>query len=166
MGLNKYDKKLNVQKEQLKEIMINMCKVNLSIMEFQYSVAKTPKEKRGLNTLIKHSYRAISMIKNVSHYEILISLYNTFVNKKEIYFLSMVKTIINPKTIARWDKSEKGFQEFLKLENNANEMAKQEAKENQEKVEFIKKAKADGKKVEMLFKDGKLKPVIVEETTN
>lgn len=166
MGHDKKSKKLNVQIEQIKDILINMVRVNSAIMRFQYNIAKTGNEKRGLNALIKQSNKAIATIQGIKHYEILISLYNTFVNKKEVYFLSMVKTINNTKTIARWDKTEKGFKEFMKLEEDANQMARQEAKENKEKVDFIRKAKEQGKKVEMLFKDGKLKPVIVEENAN
>ena len=39
-------------------------------------------------------------------------------------------------------------------------------KEKKENLDFIAKARKEGKKVEMLYKDGKIKPVIVEEGTN
>lgn len=166
MGQHTKTNKLDVQKEHLKHIFVDMIVTNIDIMQFQMTTTTKKEEKQGLKKWIKLSEKAIEIIHSVDHYEILVSLYNSFVNKKELYFLTLVNSVVDKNTITKWDKSEKGFKEFLKKEQQAIAQSKQEAKENQDNIEFIRKAKEQGKKVEMLFKDGKLKPVIVEEKSN
>lgn len=165
MGHQKVSK-LEVQKGRLKSLFLTMISMNIAIMRFQLTLTNDEKEQKGLKKLIKESEKAQQIVTSITHYEILISLYNTFVNKKEILYITLVKSITNKNTISKWDRTEKGFKEFLKLENEAIESAKEKDREQRETLEFIRKAKEQGKKVEMLFKDGKLKPVIVEEKAN
>lgn len=158
--------KVDNQKELLKKIFTRLAETNIEIMRFQITLTKKEDEIKGLRKLIKTSEKAIEIINSVNHYEILVSLYNTFVNKKEFYFISIIQNIVNKNTIVKWDRSEKGFKQFLKLESEAQELAKKEQEEKIKEQEFVRKAKEEGKKVEMIYKDGKIKPIIVEEPLN
>lgn len=166
MGLKTENEKLNVQKARLKKVFVSMLQTNIDIMTFQLTLTDKPEEVKGIKKLIQDSKKAIDKINNVQHYEILVSLYNSFINGKETYFVLFVKTVVSKNTISKWDKSEKGFKDFLEAEKKARAKSEQEAKENAEKQEIIKKAREEGKKIEMIFKDGKLQPTIVEEKAN
>ena len=149
-------------REHLQNIFINFLNTEISILQFQKSIAKNQKDKTGINKLINKGKKAIDVVRDLKHTEILISLYNSFINGKEPYFVVVEKTI-NSKDTQKWDKTEKGFQEFLKLEAQAKAKSDADLKEKLAQQEMIKKAKEDGKKIEMIFEDGKLKPVIVED---
>lgn len=163
---HKKKEKLDVQRRRLKTIFVNMLLTNIAIMDFQLTLTDDPNEQKGLKRFIKESKTAIEIIGGVKHYEILVSLYNTFLNGKETYFATLCKTINNKETIKKWDRSEKGFKLFLELENQAKAKSKEEYEKKLAEQEMIKKAKEEGKKVEMVFVDGKLKPRIVEEKAN
>lgn len=166
MGLKSENEKLGVQKARLKRVFVSMLQTNIDIMTFQLTLTDKPDEVKGIKKLIQDSKKAIETINNVQHYEILVSLYNSFINSKETYFVLFVKTVISKNTISRWDKSEKGFKDFLETEQKARAKSEQEAKENAEKQELIRKAREEGKKIEMIYRDGKLQPTIVEEKSN
>lgn len=158
--------KLDVQKEKLKSVFLNMLNTNIAIMNFQISIANNQNDIKGLKRFIKDSEKAIEIVTSITHYEILISLYNTFVNGKETYFVALCKTVNNKNTIIKWDRTKKGFDLFLKLESEAKAKSKAEYEQKLKQQEMIKKAKEEGKKVEMVFIDGKLQPRIVEEKAN
>ena len=162
MGQERNNKKINVQKECLKKIFVKMIETNIAIIEFQLTLTDKKEEIKGLKNIIKRSNRAIDIVNGIDHYEILVSLYNAFINRKEPYFVSLVCTI-DKKLINKWDKTEKGFKEFLKLEEESIAKSKEEEEENKKTAEIIKKAKAEGKKVEMMYVDGKIKPVVVND---
>lgn len=158
--------KLDVQKRRLKSVFYTMLNTNIAIMEFQLTLTDDPNEQEGLKRFIKMSNKAIEIISQVNHYEILVSLYNTFVNGKETYFATLCKTICLKNTITKWDRTEKGFKLFLELENQAKAKSQEEYNKRIEQQEMIKKAKEEGKKVEMVLVDGKIQPRIVEEKPN
>lgn len=158
------EEKITKQKELLKKIFTRMLETNIEIMNFQMTLAKTSEELKGLKGFIKQTEKAIKLIQGVRHYEILVSLYNTFVNKKETYYMALCKTINSKETIVKWDRTEKGFKLFQQLENEARAKSKEEYEKKLAQQEMIKKAKEDGKKVEMVYIDGKLEPRIVEES--
>ena len=162
MGHKKFNK-VDVQKARLKNIFLDMLKTNMSIMEFQLTLTDDLKDKKGLKGFIKETYKAMEIVTSITHYEILVSLYNTFLNGKETYFHTLCKTINNKNTIVKWDRTEKGFKLFQKLESDAKAKSKEEYEKKLKEQEMINKAKAEGKKVEMVFVDGKLQPRIVEE---
>lgn len=157
---------IDTQKEQLKKIFVSMLETNIAIMKLQMTLTDKAEEIKGLKKFINQSRKAITIINSVMHYEILISLYNTFINGKETYFMTLCKTITNKKTINRWDKTKKGFQEFVMLEAEAKAKSKAEYDKKLKEKEMIEQAKKDGKKVEMVYVDGKLQPRIVEEQVN
>lgn len=158
--------KLDVQKRRLKSVFYTMLNTNIAIMEFQLTLTDKPDEQKGLKRFIKMSNKAIEIISQVNHYEILVSLYNTFVNGKETYFATLCKTVCMKNTITKWDRTEKGFKLFLELENQAKAKSQEEYNKRIEQQEMIKKAKEEGKKVEMVLVDGKIQPRIVEEKPN
>ena len=165
MGHNKKDL-IDVQKSRLKRVFVSLLETNIAIMDFQLTLTDKAEEKKGLKKFISESKKAIELINSVSHYEILVSLYNTFVNGKETYFVTLCKTVNNKKTIVRWDRTKKGFNEFIKLESEAKAKSKAEYEKKLKEKEMIQKAKEEGKKVEMVYVDGKLQPRIVEEPLN
>lgn len=162
---SKYDK-LEVQKRKLKSVFVNMLNTNIAILDFQIALTTSKEDIKGLKKFVSESKKAIEIINSVNHYEILVSLYNTFINGKETYFCTLAKTINRKDTIVKWDRTEKGFKLFQKLENEAKAKSKEEYENRLKQQEMIKKAKEEGKKVEMVLIDGKLQPRIVEEKAN
>ncbi len=151
------------QREHLQKIFTKLLESEIEILQFQKSISKSQKDKDGLNKMINHGRKAIKTICDLKHTEILVSLYNSFISQKETYFVMIEKTV-NSKKTKYWDTTKKGFQEFLKLEVQAKAQTDKEIEERKKQQGAIAKAKADGKKVEMIYKDGKLKPVIVEDS--
>ena len=149
------------QREHLQNILISIIDSEIAILQFQKSIAKEQKDKTGLNKMINKGKKAKDVIRDLRHTELLISLYNTFVNGKESYFV-MVERTVNSKNTQKWDKTEKGFKEFVELEEQAKAKSKEEYEERMKQREMIINAKKQGKKVEMVFENGKLTPVIVE----
>lgn len=166
MGQRVKKSKIDVQRALLKDIFVSMLTTNIEIMRFQITLTKDKDDIKGLKKFIRDSQKAIEIVNSVVHYEILVSLYNTFLNGKETYFVSLSKTISNKATIRKWDKSERGFKLFLELENQAKAKTQEEYNKKVAQQEMIKKAKEEGKKVEMVYVDGKLQPRIVEEKIN
>lgn len=163
MGHKKIEK-AEVQKARLKRIFWNMLDTNISIMQFQLTLTDNEEDIKGLKKFISESKKAQNLIGSIRHYEILVSLYNTFINGKETYFATLCKTINSKNTIKKWDRTAKGFKEFVALESEAKARSKEEYEKKLAQQEAIKKAKEEGKKVEMVYVDGKLQPRIVEET--
>lgn len=154
---------MRTQAEQLKAIFTKMLETNIEIMSFQITLTKKEDEIRGLKKFIRYTKKAIDIVNSVKHQDILISLYNAFLNGKETYFMSLVRTVNDKNTITKWDKSEKGYQEFLKLEEEAKAKSKEEYEKKLAEQKAIQEARASGKKVEMVYENGKLTPRIVEE---
>lgn len=163
-NLTMKEEKITKQKELLKKIFTRMLETNIEIMNFQMTLTDKANEIKGLRNFVKQTEKAIKLIQSVNHYEILVSLYNTFVNGKETYYVALCKTINNKETIVKWDRTEKGFKLFLQLENEAKAKSKEEYEKKVAQQEMIKKAKEDGKIIEMVYTNGKLEPRIVEES--
>ena len=166
MGQKARQDKLSVQKGKIKAIFTEMISVNIAVMRFQMTLTDKKEEIKGLKHFIKESEKAQAIINSVNHYEILVSLYNSFVNGKEQYFLSLVRTVNSRQTIIKWDRTKAGWQDFLNKEKLAKAKSEEEQKEMAEKQEIFRKAKEEGKKIEMVYIDGKLQPTIVEEKPN
>ena len=165
MGQQKQPK-VDVQFNKIKKVFIKLLESNIAILEFQATLTNNEDEKLGLDRWVDQSKKGINIIQRVKHYDILISLYNMYVNNKESFYVSLCNSITHESTIQHWDKTEKGYKEFLEMERAAREDYANDMKEKKENLDFIAKARKEGKKVEMLYKDGKIKPVIVEEGTN
>jgi len=137
-----------------------------AILNFQLTLTNNEKALKSIKKLMKDCDNAHEIIAGIDHIEILISLYNSFISQKESYYVMLSQTINRKRLINRWDKTEKGFKEFVELENQARAKSKQDFEERQRLQETIQQAKEQGKKVEMIYKDGKLQPTIVEDKPN
>ena len=157
---------LSVQKERLKKIFNNLVESTKSILEFQLTLTNKEEETKGIKRLIKKCDKCHEIINSIQHIEILISLYNSFISQKESYYVVLSSTIANKDTIIKWDRTKKGFKEFVELENQARAKSKEEYEQKQKQQEIIEKAKKDGKKVEFAYENGKLKPIIVGDKPN
>lgn len=157
------EEKITKQKELLKRLFVKMLETNADIMRFQMTLTDKEEDLKGLKKFVKQTEKAIKIVQSVVHYEILVSLYNTFISQKETYFVTLCKTINNKETIVKWDRTEKGFKLFLQLESEAKAKSKEEYEKKLAQKEMIVKAKEEGKKVEMVYIDGKLEPRIVGE---
>ena len=166
MGHKKEIDKLNVQKERLKAVFNRLLDTEIAIMQFQLTLASEDEHIKGIKKVIKDSEKAKKIVTSITHYEILVSLYNAFVNGKESFYVMFSATINSKNKVTYWDRTKKGFQEFVRLEQEAKAQSQKDYEERLKQQEIIKKAQEEGKKIEMVFQDGKLKPIVVEEKSN
>lgn len=166
MGKREKPTKLDIQKQKLKRVFVSMLDSEIAIMDFQLTLATEDEHIKGIKKVIKDSEKAKKVIYGIVHYEILVSLYNAFVNGKESFYVMLSSTINSKKKVNYWDKTKKGFQEFVKLEQEAKAQSQKDYEERLEQQKIIQKAKEEGKKIEMIFQDGKLKPIIVDDKAN
>lgn len=158
--------KEEIQKERLKKVIISILSACENIMVFHKTLTNDKESLKIINKTIKRSRKATEIISQVKHIEILQSLYNTLVSGKENYFAVFGTLILAKNNVRRWDTTEKGFQEFVKLEAEAKARSKKEYEEKLKQQEIVRKAKEEGKKVEYSYENGKIKPIIIEDKPN
>ncbi len=166
MGHKEKTTKLDVQKERLKSVFSRFLDAEIAIMQFQLTLVTEKSHVEGIKKVIKDSEKAKNIVTSITHYEILVSLYNAFVNGKESFFVMLSSTINSKNKVTYWDRTKKGFQEFVALEEEAKAQTQKELDERLKQQEIIKKAQKEGKKIEMVFENGKLKPIIVDNKAN
>lgn len=155
------------EKKEIVKLLSAILTASISVMEFYKIVALDDKSREICDKSIDNAKKGIEKIKEIKHIEILRSLMNHIIVGKEPYY-AMCGSLCSYEKIDFWDKTKKGFNEFMKLE----ELGRQEELKKQEEIkknkEIIKKAQEEGKNVEMLYdKDTKtIKPIIVEEKHN
>lgn len=155
--------KQELLKIKLKSIIIDLLTTGYDIIEFGLINTNEPEEKKKYGSLLRKYKKAIRIIEKTQHIDILSSLYNSFISGKESYFVVLCLSII--KNVEKWDTTKSGYQEFLSLEEEARAKFKEESEERMKTQESINKAREEGKKVEMVFDNGKIKPVVVDEKT-
>lgn len=165
MGQKTKKSKSSVQKEHLKSILTNLIMTTNAILEFNLTLMTQEKDIEITKKLIKDGKKAIKIVRNVTHIEILADIYNSFVGNNMAYFVSATRVISQPNKIKKWD-TEKGFQDFLKEREIAMAKYDKEIEEKRKEREMVEKARAEGKNVELMYKDGKVKYVVVEEKPN
>ena len=166
MGHKKEINKLDVQKSRLKYVFYSMLETEISIMRFQLTLASEEEHIKGIKKVIKDSEKAKKIVTNITHYEILVSLYNAFINGKESFYVMLSSTINSKNKVAYWDRTKKGFQEFIRLEQEAKAQSQKDYEEKLKQQKLIQKAQQEGKKIEMIYENGKLKPIIVDKDSN
>lgn len=166
MGHKEQKSKLDVQKERLKVVFARLLESEIAILEFQLTLTNEPEHIKCIKKIINTCNKAKRIVYGIVHYEILASLYNSFVSGKESFYVMLSSTITSKNKITYWDRTQKGFKEFIVLEEQAKAQTQKELDERMKQQEMLKKAKEDGKKIEMVFENGKLKPIIVENKTN
>lgn len=160
-------KKINnsdVQKLKLKQTLKSLVECAICILTFEKTLIDDPEQKKKIQKFINNGKKTKEIIDGIRHIEILISLFNTFITGKEQYFVISTLTIL--KDVKKFDSTEKGFKEFLKLEQESRAKFEKEQQEKKELQEKIAKAREEGKKVEMTYVNGKVTPIIVEEKPN
>ena len=145
-------------------IIKNILKLHIDIVLMRKCALKDEKAIAVCDKCIRDSKKALRNIDNIKHKDIIESLYNTLVTKNETWFYFFAP-LINGKNVKRWDTTKKGYEEFLTLEKEAKEIAKQKAEEQAEKKKKLEEAKARGDKVEMLYnpKTKKIEPIITKK---
>ena len=133
------------------------------MLEYYKAVATNRKGKLTCTKSIKSIDQAIIHLRQIKHVEILDYLYSTFFGNNVIAY-TIAGKIVNNKTLNDYDKDE-NIEDFKVYLNELKEKAIEADKQKREKMEVIKKAQEQGKKVEMVWdKDTKTaKPMIVED---
>lgn len=157
--------KAEVQNKRLKKALSSLIETTIAIMEFNLTLVKEEKDIRITKKLIRDGKKAIETISGIKHNEILIDLYNSFIVGNMPFFVAATRTMSMPKKIKHWD-TEKGFKDFIKAQEKAFAQCDKELEEKKKEREFVEKAKAEGKNVELMYHKGKIKPVVVEEKPN
>lgn len=145
---------------KIKDILISMLMVNIYNLEYQKSMTNVKKYKNSFTTMILHTNKAISLIRNCKHFDILADLYNAFVAGRETFFIALSESVY--KNVEKWD-TEEGHKEFIELQKDAIEKSNAEEEEKKKIVETIQKAKEEGKKIQFVYDKGKITPVAVTD---
>ena len=148
----------------LKAIIHTMIATSKAIIEFQKDNDSDSTHKKTYEKLLRHCKSAERTLWETQHIEILASLYNSFVSGKEQYYIILTESIF--KNVKKWDTTKQGFDEFKKLDDEARAKFNEEKNEREQQMDAIKKAREEGKKIDFVFENGKLKPVVVEEKPN
>ena len=154
----------NQKINNLKSVIASMIYVARRIIEFQQENDNDPSHKNTYMKLLRHCKSAERLVWNCQHIEILASLYNSFVSGKEQYYIILTESIY--KNVKKWDTTKKGFEEFMALDQEARDKFNEEKEERIKQQEMIKKAREEGKKIDFVFENGKLIPVVLEENKN
>jgi len=157
--------KAEVQNKRLKKALSSLIETTIAIMDFNLTLVKEEKDIQVTKKLIRDGKKAIETISSIKHNEILVDLYNSFIVGNMPFFVAATRTMSMPKKIKHWD-TEKGFKDFLKAQEKAFAQCDKELEEKKKEREFVEKAKAEGKNVELMYHKGKIKPVVVEEKPN
>ena len=155
------NKEYELRQKQIVKILTKLLETNIEIMTFYKHLAVDDKSKRTCSKSIRQSKKAIEKLPHVQHLEILVSIYNTLIGGKEFVFVSGASLICS-KNFDYWDKTEKGFKEFIELEHQAKVEQEQKLKEQHEKDIALKKAKEEGKDIEHVLVDGKIQTLVKE----
>ena len=154
-----------VQNARLKTMLCSLLETTIAIMQFNLTLVKNVNDIKITKKVIQESKKAIEIIRNVKHNEILVDLYNSFIVNNMAFFVSATRVMSDTKKIKHWD-TDKGFKDFIKAREIAFAKCDKELEEKKKEQEMVEKAKAEGKNVELMYKDGKIKHVIVEEKPN
>lgn len=155
------NKEYELRQKQIVKILTKLLETNIEIMTFYKHLAVDDKSKRTCSKSIRQSKKAIEKLPHVQHLEILVSIYNALIGGKEFVFVSGASLICS-KNFDYWDKTEKGFKEFIELEHQAKVEQEQKLKEQHEKEIALKKAKEEGKDIEHILVDGKIQTLVKE----
>lgn len=156
------------QRELIIKCIKSVINTNLEILALHKTIFRNNKESMSaIEKNIRISKKALRNIDNINHIEILRSIYQNIISGKETIF-ALAPALINSKKCKYWDTTKKGFEEFMELEREANEIAKQKLEQQIKEQEMVKKAKEQGKKVEYVYDnvEKRNKPLIIEENNN
>ena len=156
------------ERQELTNLIIKALQLNIDNCLFMKQLYKSNKNTiKVFNKSILQSKKALVLIKEIKHIEILRAVYGDVIGQMS-GVLMLGGSEICSKQLKIWDKTEKGLKEFLELQEQNQKIMAQKLKERQESAEIMKKAKEQGKKVEMLYDPvaKKVRPVVMEEKNN
>ena len=154
------------KRDYLISIIQKYLETSKALMEYYHAVADTRKAKLVCTKSIKGIDQAITHLRQIKHIEVLDYLYSSFIGNNVIAYSISGKLVLAPK-LAEYD-TDKGVEELRQIMEEQKQKDLEREKKRQETIDAVNKAKAEGKKVEMVWdKDTKTtKPVIVEEKPN
>ena len=156
------------ERTQLIECIKKALELNISNCRFMKNVYKGNQDTiKTLNLSIRQCEKALNEVSLIKHLEVLRAIYGDIVGKIS-NSLMLGGTLIVAKKTNYFDKTEKGFKEFMELQEENRKIYQQKIQEQKESKEAIEKAKEQGKKIEYMVDPvtKKLKPIIVEENNN
>ena len=151
-------------KTEIIKILNKIIDVSEELTIFNKTLVKDPKERTKFNKFLKLCQQAKEYLPTIKHEDVLESLYRNIVCGKESVY-TMCPALICHKATRHFD-TEKGHEEFLKLEKVAREEEKKAAEEIAKKRENMKLAKEQGKNLDFIVKDGKMEQVVVDTKDN
>lgn len=165
MGLNEKEGAVSVQKRRkhLINVLASCLTIGIEIAKLQKLYEINPKAIKVYNRSIKENTYALEHLSSIKHIEILENLYNSLIGPHNAVGYCVIGAIFNKKGAFYYDKEE-NFQEFLKINKEELEKEEQARKEQEEMRKVVQEATKNGKKIEFVSENGKMKPVIVEES--
>ena len=151
------------KRELLIELISTYLRTNISLMRYYHYIAPNRKSKFACNKSIKNTEKAIEHLKDIKHTELLEYLYSSFIGNQAIAY-SVSGNVVLADQLAYYDTKD-GFVEFQKEMEEQRKKRIEADEQRQKNLEAVKKAKEQGKNVEMVYnKDTKkVEPLIVEE---
>lgn len=156
----------NKKRDYLINIIESYLKVNVDLMSYFKALAKDRKGKLTCTKSIRSTERAINHLRQIKHIEILEYLYSIFIGNNAMAYAVSGSMVLSSK-IKEWD-TEEGIVEFRDLIEKQKQENELKQKQAQEKIDAMKKAKEEGKDVELVYDNESkgLKPLIVDEKPN
>lgn len=160
--------KIEIERQTLIDLIKKALELNISNCQFMKKLYKSDKNVvKTLNKSIRSSEKALNNVSLIKHIEVLRALYGDIIGKYSNELL-LSGTLVMSKKTQYFDKTEKGFKEFVELTEQNKKMYQEKLKEQEESRKAIEKAKEQGKKVEYMVDPvtKKLKPIILEGENN
>ena len=161
---------LEISEDKKRDYLINIIesylKVNVDLMSYFKALAKDRKGKLTCTKSIRSTEQAINHLRQIKHIEILEYLYSVFIGNNAMAYAVSGSMVLSSK-IKEWD-TEKGIVEFRDLIEKQKQENELKQKQAQERIDAMKKAKEEGKDVELVYDNESkgLKPLIVDEKPN
>ena len=148
----------------LESIICDALELNIHNCEFMKQLYKgNPQVIKTFNKSIRQCRKALEIVPNIKHFEILRAVYGDIVGQISGQ-LMLGGTLVCSKQLKKWDKNKKGFKEFQELQEENKKIYQEKIKQQQAQRVAMEKAKEQGKKVEMFYdpQTKSVRPVIME----
>lgn len=151
------------KRKHLISIIIFYLETAKSEMTYLRAVATTKEAKKTCTKSINSITKAIWKVDKIKHIEILEYIYSSFIGNNVIAY-SVSGSIVISRKLAEYDKDE-NIEEFKAILEEQRKDALEKEKARKETIEAVRKAKAEGKRVEMVYdeKTKTTKPLIIED---
>lgn len=106
--------KLEVQKESLRKVFVDLITTNISIMNFQLSIQTDKTKRKKLQMSVRQSEKALDVIKNIKHAELLQDLYVDFIRGGEPFFMNVPSFVVAENKLQHFDTDD-GFEEYMEI---------------------------------------------------